>query len=487
MGEGSIPRLLLEFGIPAIIGILVNSLYNLVDSVFIGHAVGELGLAATAAAFPAMIIMMAFGMLVGGGGNALIAIKLGERDYDAAERILGNMMTLLIIASVVVGAGGLLFIEPILRISGATPEAMPYAISYMSIIFYGLIFQGIGFGMNHTIRTTGRPKLAMGTMLVGAGVNAVLNYVFLFHFGWGVAGSATATIISQALAAALVLRYFLSSQSPLRLRWSNMRLHREYATKSLSLGMASFAPQVAASIVNVVLNTSAVYWATGAALGASGALAAVSVIGKAGQLFVMPVMGLIMAAQPLLGYNYGARNFERVRKVFWTTAGVATAMQALFWIIIQVFPHQLVSVFGLTDTAVTEFAALGLRIDLVLLPVIGFQMLSATYFQATGQPGRSLFLTLSRQVIFLLPGFYLIPHAVRALGGSADSALAGVVWAFPAADIVSTTLSAILILREMAHLDLAHARQVPVHDLDADGEITVRDYEEVVYVPAGEA
>lgn len=487
MGEGSIPKLLLEFGIPAIIGILVNAIYNLVDSVFIGHGVGELGLAGTTAAFPAMIVMMAFGMLVGGGGNALIALKLGERDYDAAERILGNMVTMLLFVSVLVAVPGLAFIEPIMRVSGATPEALPYAVDYMAIIFYGLIFQGIGFGLNHTIRTAGRPNLAMGTMLIGAATNVVLDYVFIMEFGWGVEGAAIATIASQALSAAIVLRYFLSKGAPIRLHLKNLVPHWEYIQKALSLGLASFAPQIAASVVNVVLNSSAVFWSAGTALGASGALAAVGVIGKAGQLFVMPVMGLVMAAQPLLGYNYGARNFDRVRKVLWTATLVITVMQVVFWLIIQLFSHQLVGLFGLTDPAVAEFAALGLRVDLILLPVIGFQILSATYFQATGQPGRSLFLTLSRQVIFLLPGFYLIPRAIGWFGGGADATLAGVVWAFPAADIIATTLSAVLIARELKHLDLAHAREVPVHDLDADGEITVRDYEEVVYIPAGEA
>lgn len=487
MGEGSIPRLLFEFGIPAIIGILVNAIYNLVDSVFIGHGVGELGLAGTTAAFPAMIVMMAFGMLVGGGGNALIALKLGERNYGAAERILGNMVTMLLVVSVIVGLPGLIFIEPIMRLSGATADAMPYAVDYMSIIFYGLIFQGIGFGLNHTIRTAGRPNLAMGTMLIGAATNVVLDYVFIMQFDWGVRGAAIATIASQALSAAIVLRYFLSKQTPIRLRLANLRPHAEYIRTSLSLGMASFFPQIAASAVNVALNTSAVYWSVGTALGTSGALASVGVIGKAGQLFVMPVMGLVMAAQPLLGYNYGARNFDRVRKALWTATLVVTAMQVVFWAIIQLFSHQLVGLFGLTDPAVAEFAALGLRVDLILLPVIGFQILSATYFQATGQPGRSLFLTLSRQVIFLLPGFYLIPRVVAWFGGSPDASLIGIVWAFPAADIIATTLSAILIARELKHLDLAHAREVPVHDLDADGTITVRDYEEVVYVPAPEA
>lgn len=487
MGEESIPRLLLEFGIPATIGIVVNALYNTINAIFIGRSVGEIGLAATTAAFPSVIVMMAFGMLVGAGGNALVAIKLGEGSRENAERILGNMVTLLAIVSAVVAIGGLAFMEPILRISGASDEVVPVATQYMSILFGGLIFQGIAFGLNAVIRTAGNPRRAMGTMLIGAALNVVLDYVFIVSWGWGVRGAAIATIISQAVSAALVLHFFLSAKSPLKLRWRNLALDAPLARGVLSLGAASFLMQIAGAVVNVVLNQSVGTLGAATALGTAGSLAVVGVFSRIGQLFVMPVMGVVMAAQPIIGYNYGARNFNRVRETFLVASLGATALLAALWAILMLFPTQLVALFGLTDAAVADFAALALRTDLVLLPLIGFQMMGATYFQSTGQPGRSTLLSLSRQVIFLIPAILLLPVAITHFGGDPMSSLLGTVWAFPLADLLSTTLTAIFVVRELSHLDAAHAREVEFRDRNGDGQIDVHDFEEPVLLGHTEA
>jgi len=411
---------------------------------------------------------------------------LGERRYDEGERILGHALTLLIITSVGVAIVGLAFLEPILRLSGATPEVMPLAKSYMSIIFGGLVFQGIGFGMNHSIRTTGHPKRAMVTMLVGAVVNIFLDYLFIMVFGWGVAGAAWATIIAQSISAALVLHYFLSSATCVRLRLSKMKLEWALSWSIITLGVASFAMQAATSLVTIVLNNSAAYYGAATVIGASNALATVGVISRVGMFFIMPVMGFLMAAQPIIGYNYGARNFDRVKSTFRTAVVISTAMLTVTWLIILFFSDGLVSVFGITRADVAAFAALALRVDLVLMPLIGFQMLGSAYFQSTGQPFKSGVLSLSRQVLFLIPALIVVPMAIRALGGNEMMTLLGLMIAYPVSDFLASALTAVLIKREMGQLDEAHARTLHPHDLDADGEITVRDFEEVVFIPPTE-
>lgn len=486
MGTESIFKLLLEFGIPATVGLLVNALYNIVDSIFIGQGVGEIGIAAATASYPAMILMMACGMLVGGGGNALMAIKLGEKRYDQAERILGNAFTLVMAVSALVTTLGLVFLEPILRASGATPEVMGSAKTYLSIIFIGMVVQSVGFGLNNFIRTTGNPRRAMSTMLIGAAVNIVLDYIFIMKFGWGVAGAAWATVIGQSVSAIVVVIYFRSKKTPIRLHLGGLKLDLSIARSILGLGFASFVMQTAASIVNVVLNSSLVGYGALAAVGASNALAAMGVVTKTAMFFLMPIMGFVMAAQPLIGYNYGAQKFDRVKQTFKTAAGTVTIFLTIFWAIIQIYPHFLTGLFGLTGDGVSEFAAGSLRIFLMLMPFIGFQMMGAHYFQSTGQPVKSAILSLSRQVLFLIPAILIVPWVMKALGYGPDAVLYGVVVATPISDSLSTILTAAFIFFELSHLDTAHARKLAPHDLDGDGVESLKDYEEVAYLPPTE-
>lgn len=486
MGNESIIKLLWEFGIPATVGLLVNALYNIVDSIFIGRGVGSLGLAAATAAFPPMIMMMAFGMLVGGGGNALMAIKLGEKKYDTAEKILGNSLTLIIIISAVVTGAGLIFLEPVLRFSGATAEVMPMAKEYTAVIFYGMIAMCIGFGMNNFIRTTGSPKRAMTTMLIGAAVNVVLDYLFIMVFGWGVAGAAWATIIGQFVSAVVVLQYFLSKKAPLKLHLGSMKLEAALVKSILALGFASFIMQVASSFVNVVLNSRLAKYGATTSVGAPGALAAMGVVSKTAMFFLMPIMGFVMAAQPIIGYNYGAQRFDRVKKTFTTAVVAVTSALILCWAGIQLFPHVLTSLFGLKDSATATFATSSLKMFLLLMPLIGFQMLGANYFQSTGQPRKSAILSLSRQVLFLIPALVIVPWAIGYFGGSSDEVLRGVVYATPISDLGSTLLTAVFIVKELTHLDAAHARKIEPVDLDGDGVDSVFDHENVAFLPPTE-
>lgn len=458
MGTEKITKLLWEFGVPATVGIVVNALYNIVDSIFIGRGVGELGIAAATASFPPMLLMMAFGMLVGGGGNALMAIKLGEKDYVTSERILSNALTLMIIISALVTGLGLIFMEPVLRISGADAAVMPYAKDYLSIIYWGMIFQCIGFGMNNFIRTTGSPKRAMVTMLTGAVVNIVLDYLFIIKMGMGVKGAAFATIIGQAVNAVIVLQYFLGKKSPIRLHTGAMKLRLSLVKSILALGAASFAMQVAASIVNIVLNSSLTRYGAHSVIGSSGGLAAMGVVSKIAQFFVLPVMGIVVAAQPLIGYNFGAQQFDRVKEAFIKATIGSTIYLTFFWILIEAFPAPLVALFGLKKAAISNFASVALRYYLLLMPVIGFQMIASNYFQATGQPAKSAFFTLSRQVVFLIPAIYLAPVVAGALGADANGQLIAIAIAAPVSDFLSTLLVGVFVAREFRHLDARHAR-----------------------------
>lgn len=456
MGTEKIGKLLWEFGVPATVGILVNALYNIVDSIFIGRGVGELGIAAATAAFPPMLLMMAFGMLVGGGGNALMAIKLGEKDYKTAEKILGNSFGLMVVISIIVTALGLIFIKPILAASGATAAVMPYAVDYMSIIFWGMLVQCVGFGMNNFIRTTGSPQRAMVTMLTGAIINIVLDYVFIMQFGWGVKGAAYATIIGQAVNSIIVLQYFTGKKSPLHLHFAAIKPVWTLVKTILALGTASFVMQVAASVVNIVLNSTLSRYGSHTSIGASGALAAMGVVSKSAQFFVMPVMGVVMSAQPIIGYNYGAKQFDRVKKTFKTAAIAATVYLTVFWAVLEIFPGPIVSLFGLTKKDVVNFAHQALRIYLLMMPVIGYQMVGSNYFQATGQPAKSAVLSLSRQVIFLIPTILLAPVVARALGVDASGQLLAIAFAAPLSDFLATCFTTVFVVKELRKLDRKH-------------------------------
>lgn len=456
MGTDKVGKLLLQFGVPATIGIVVNALYNIVDSIFIGQGVGELGIAATTVAFPIMIAMMAIGMLIGGGGNALMSIRLGEGNYPVAEKILGNSVSLFFAAWVIVASLGTIFLEPMLMFVGATPEVLPYAMEYTGIILLGFLFQGIGFGVNNFIRSVGSPKRAMSTMLIGAVANIILDYLFIMVFGWGVAGAAWATVIGQALAAASVIHFFRRGQTPVKLRISALRPDAALMAKMIPLGLAPFAMQVAASGVNIILNNSLVTYGSLEPVGGGGALAAMGVVIRLAQFFVMPIMGFVMAAQPIIGFNYGARKFDRVKKTFMIASVVSTLVLVVFWAIVMLLPGALVGVFGLKDAALRDVAIYGLRAYMVLMPLIGFQMLGASYFQATGQAAKSAVLSLTRQVIFFIPALFLLP---RILPGLIEgmTPLQSLLYSAPVSDLLSTILTGVFVLRELVHLDDKHA------------------------------
>lgn len=441
MGTAPIGRLMLEFSIPAVAAVVLNSLYNVIDSIFLGQAMGEIGLAATQVAFPIMTIVNAFAILAGNGGNSLAAILLGEGRKDDAERALGNSVTVMIIVSIAAAIYATFWIDPLLVLVGATDVTLPYARTFIQIIIYGMMICNISFGVNNFIRTAGAPNLALWTTVVGTVVCVILNYLFVLVFGWGVAGSASATIIGQAVTAVIVLWYFVSSRSA-----------------------APFGLQAAMAVTQVISNMLLASLGAVDPIGVDGALASIGVVSKITGVVFFPALGIAIAAQPILGFNTGARKYRRVLRTLYVALGAATAILTVFFVLIHVFPEQIISVFGI-EASLMSFAVWALIVQTALIPLISVQVISSNYFQATGQPLKSAFLSLTRQLIFLLPAFLITPTLIPSLFPGMTP-LMGYCFSFPIADGLSVLLSALLLVIEVRK---QHCR---IAEAEAKGAVT---------------
>jgi len=438
LGEDSISQLLLKFSIPAIVGMLVQALYNIVDRIFIGQGVGSLGIAGVTIGFPIMILMMAFGMLVGIGATSLISLRLGEQKKDEAELIMANGMVLLIVISLALSILGLVFLNPLLKMFGASSDVLPYAREYLSIILLGAVFQGIGFGMNNFIRAEGNPRTAMMTMLIGAILNIILDPIFIFTFDWGIRGAAFATILSQGVSSAWVLYYFLGGKSLLKIRVRYFSLQASVVGQIFAIGSAPFAMQLAASVLNAILNKSLVVY------GGDVAVSAMGVVNSVVMLILMPIFGLNQGAQPIIGYNYGAGNYDRVKETLKLAAAAATAFVIVGFVVTRLFPESIIRLFNREDLQLIEIGAHSLQVFLIALPIIGFQIVSANYFQAVGKPKQAMILSLSRQVLVLIPAVLILPRFFE---------LNGILYAGPLSDVISSIITGVWILRELKSLD----------------------------------
>jgi len=441
LGEEKISKLLLKFSIPAIIGMVVNALYNFVDRIFIGNGVGSLGIAGITISFPLMLIVFAFAMLIGFGATSLISIKLGENKKEEAELIMGNGLVLLIFISATISGLGLIFIDPLLQIFGASATVLPYARDYLTIILWGTVFMTVSFGMNNFIRAEGNPKIAMFTMLIGAILNIILDPIFIFVFNWGIKGAALATIIAQMVSTTWVLSYFLSGKSTLNLRSQNLKLQFPTVKKIAAIGSAPFAMQLAASLLNVIMNNSLNFY------GGDVAVAGVGIINSILTLILMPIFGINQGAQPIIGFNYGAQKFDRVKEGLKLAIIAATLVVTLGFLATRLFPQQFIALFNRDDPELIAFGAEAIRIFFFFLPIIGFQIVSASYFQAVGKPKKAMFLTLSRQVLLFIPLLLILP---RFLG------LKGILYAAPISDIGSSLLTGLWLLMEIKSLNKQH-------------------------------
>lgn len=438
-----ISKLLLKFSIPAIVGMMVNALYNVVDRMYIGW-LGPLPMTGIGLAMPFMIMLMAFGMLVGIGAGARISIRLGQGKGDEAEKILGNAFILLVIIMSLATAFGLIYKVPLLYLFGASEATIGYANDYITIILMGSIFQGVGFGLNNAIRAEGSPQIAMYTMLIGAIVNIVLDPIFIFAFGLGIRGAAIATVISQLVSAIWVLRHFNSSKSRLKLKRINFTLDFRIVGSILAIGMSPFSMQFAASIVSIISNNAL------KTQGGDIAIGAMTVINAIAIFFLMPIFGINQGSQPIIGFNYGAKEYARVKEALKLAIIAATAISFLGFVLTQFFTVPLIRIFN-NDEELIRVASTGMRIFLSMMPLLGFQIVSSNYFQAVGKAPKSMFLALLRQVIVLIPMLILLPRFFQ---------LRGVWLAGPISDFTASLVTALFLFIELRHLDDAHEHRI---------------------------
>ncbi len=437
LGTAPIGKLLISFSVPAIIGTLVSALYNIVDRVFVGQGVGALGIAGITVTTPITTVMIAASVLIGIGANALFAIRLGEGRTDQVEKIMGNAFVLLLAPAFLISGLAALFLDPLLELLGASESVLPYAREYMGILLFGLALQTAGPGFNHFIRSDGNPHISMMTQLIGAILNTILDPLFIFVFRWGIAGAAWATVISQVVSFIWVFHYFNSKKTTLRFRVKNMRLDGYIIRGILAIGFAPFAMQAAASVLMLVLNR------TLAAFGGDLAISAMGIILSIQNLLVMPLMGINMGAQPIIGYNYGAKRFDRVLKTFRLSVIGETAFTVAGFAVVQLAPTFLVRLFNSSDVELIELTSFALRATMAALPIVGFQIASSNLFQSIGKPIQGTVLSLARQILLFLPLVLLLP----ALFG-----LKGLFFAFPLSDTLSSILAAILVISQVRRL-----------------------------------
>lgn len=450
LGEFPVGKLLLEFSIPAIIAMIANALYNVIDSIFVGRGVGSLALTAVTIAFPIMLILMAFSMLIGIGSTALISLKLGEQKHDEAEEILGTAFA----ASIAMGLGLsviiLLFLDPILRFLGATPDVFGYAKQFSIVIVAGAVFQFLSFGLNNIIRADGKPVISMVTMLFSAGVNSILNPLFIFVFHWGVIGSAMATVTTQIMISVFIFYHFTAGRSNLKLYRKNFRVRFDLLLKIASIGLSPFLLQVAASVVTFIFNSTLLTY------GGEMAVAAMGVINRSTMMLLMPIFGINQGAQPIIGYNYGARQYDRVKKTLKLAIAAATVICIFGFILAELFSHQIIGLFN-KDKELIEIGTHGIRIFLAIFPIVGTQVVITNYFQSVGKASRSILLSLTRQVLFLIPLVLILPNFFG---------LDGIWIAGPVSDFSASLLSIILMVRELRSLQRKHDQleDVPTRD-----------------------
>lgn len=442
LGGEPILKLLIKFSVPAIVGMVVNAIYNVIDRIFIGRIVnGSIAIGAIYVTMPVTLILMAFSMLVGIGGNTLASIRFGEDRKEEADKIANNSILLLGIIGIVLSILGLIFIEPILRTFGASDTNIGLAVDYMRIILIGAPLQTIGFGMNNFIRGEGNPKIAMFTMLIGAVTNTILDPIFIFALDMGVKGAALATITGQVLSAIWVMRYFFSQKSMLTIKLEYLKLKFDTIKQILANGFAPFSMQIAASMVTALFNNSLQYY------GGDLAVSSMGVVNSVAMMVLMPVFGMNQGAQPIIGFNYGAKNYDRVKKTLKYSIIAAVTVTTTGFIVVQSFPELILRLF-ISDpndfAEMTEYALPGLRIFFLMFPIIGFQIISTSYFQATGRPKQAMLLSLSRQVILLIPAMMVFPMFFQ---------LNGVWMAAPFADLLTTILTSILLYFNMRELN----------------------------------
>ena len=438
--EAHVGRLMLKYFIPAFVGVFVNALYNIVDRIFIGQGVSAEALSGISVIFPVMLIMMGFGMLIGIGTSVYVSINLGKKDFDRAEKILGVGFGLMILASVVIMIVTYSLKVPILRSFGSTDETFQYANDYLDIVLAGVMFMVVGFSMNNVIRSEGNAKIAMISMLLSSVTNLILDPIFIFGFDMGVKGAAYATIISMFVLMVWVLYHFLKSKrSVVKLHFKYVRFDRYITWEILAIGMAPFSMQIASSFVQGLLNKKLIAFGGDLAVGAMG------IINSVLTLVIMAIVALNMASQPIIGFNYGAKSVSRIKQTLRITLIAASLISVFFFGVLELFPGVIIKIFNNDSETLYGIAERGLKVVVLVMPIIGFQVVASNFFQAIGKAGLSLFATLFRQVILLIPLLFILPGFWG---------IDGIWFSFPISDALSAVVVAFILYREWKRLPL---------------------------------
>lgn len=426
LGTEKVGKLLMQYAIPAIIAMTASSLYNITDSIFIGHGVGALAISGLAITFPLMNLAAAFGSLVGVGASTLMSLRLGQKDYKTANKILGNVFVLNLILGLTYTVLVLSFLDPILYFFGASESTLPYAHQYMMVILLGNVITHMYLGLNAMLRSTGRPQKAMYATLVSVLINIVLNPLFIFVFKWGIQGSAFATVISQTAMLVWQINIFSNKNHFIHLKKGIFKLERKIVLDSMAIGLSPFLMNAASCLIIVVINQGLIHYGGDLAVGAYG------IVNRVIFLFVMIVMGFNQGMQPIAGYNYGAGQYKRVTEVLKKTIFMATCVMTIGFLIGELFPQAVAAIFT-TDKELIDIASKGLRIVLIFFPIVGFQMVSGNFFLSIGMAGKAIFQSLTRQLLFLLPCLLILPGFLGVKG----------VWmSIPVADLASCLVAA---------------------------------------------
>ncbi|MFC4665874.1 MATE family efflux transporter [Falsiporphyromonas endometrii] len=440
-----VSKLLMAYALPAVIGTVVNALYNIADRIFIGQGVGAMAIAGLTLTFPIMIFLQAFGMLVGAGASVRVSIALGKDDHKEAEKILANaiMLTILISAATIVPC--FIYLEPLLRLFGASDETMPYALEYLKIIVPGNIFATLSFGYNAIMRASGYPQKAMYYMVLGAVLNLVLDALFIYGFNWGIEGAAWATVISMFVTMIFVMLHFANKHSLVRFRASAMIPSKKVILSIMSIGVAPFAMQLVGSAVQIVVNRSFVHYASSThesdiAIGVYG------IINSYAMLVVMFVIGMSQGMQPIVGFNYGAKLPGRVHDTYMLTCKVNSLATFIGWTLVMVMPGVLTACFT-TSPEMIEMSKIAMRVAFSAFLFVGFQITTTQFFQSIGMPGKAIFMSLSRQVLSLLPLLIILPRFMGMVG----------IWvAMPISDFIAAVIALILVIMHIKTLKISN-------------------------------
>jgi putative MATE family efflux protein len=433
LGAAKIGKLLRQYAVPAIIAMTAASLYNMVDSIFIGQGVGALAISGLAVTFPFMNISVAFGTLVGIGAATLVSVRLGQKDYLSARKVLGNVIVLNVMIGILFTVVSLLFVDPILSFFGAGESTLFYAREYMVIILWGNVVTHLYFGLNNVLRSSGRPQKAMMLTLTTVVVNTILDPIFIFGFGWGIRGAAIATVLAQLISLVWQLRIFSNRRELLHFRRRFFRPDFRIVRDMLAIGLSPFLMNVASCFIVILINNGMKRYSGDLAIGAFG------IVNRIVFMFIMIVMGLNQGMQPIAGYNYGARRMERVMDVLKRTAFFATIVTTAAFLIGELMPQAVARLFT-TDDELIRLSVDGLRITLLFFPLIGAQIVIANFFQSIGMAAKAIFLSLIRQVLVLIPCLIFLP---RYYG------LAGVWISMPVSDLAACIVSAIMIFYQI--------------------------------------